>query len=161
MIALNFGAGTKKKEFEGYEKTINVDIRPEVKPDLVADIFAFPKQDQPIGLIYTSHFLEHFGALDGRRIMRQFHDILAPGGKIWTVVPNLEFAAVQILKDGEPNGLSMDILYGHQEYETNFHKYGFTPRSMRKFMEISGLWTNISSKSISNNFEVELKAEKV
>ena len=39
MIALNFGCGTRKTKFDGYEDTINIDLREDVKPDLVADIF--------------------------------------------------------------------------------------------------------------------------
>jgi hypothetical protein len=161
MIALNFGCGTKQHNFEGYEDTVNIDLRDDVKPDMVSDVFSFPKPEKPVGLIYSSHFLEHFSVIDARRVLRKFHELLEPGGKIWMKVPNLEHAAIQILQDGIPSETSMDILYGHQEYETNFHKCGFTPRSFKKFVDISGLWEVKSSEAISNNFEIELKAEKV
>lgn len=161
MIALNIGCGTRKVKIEGCDSTVNIDLRPEVNPDLVADVFSLPYEPESIDYIYSAHFLEHFSVMDGRRILRQFHKLLKPGGKLWTVVPNLEYACVQILKDGAPDDTSADILYGHQEYTTNFHKNGFTKKSMRKYLEASGLWKVLSCEVISGGFEVESKCEKI
>lgn len=158
-LALNVGCGTRHADFEGYE-TKNVDLRSEVKPDLIANITELPYRAGEIGLIHLSHVLEHFTGTDGRKLLRYYHALLArPGGKLWIVVPNLEFAALQILRDGAPNPTTMDILYGHQEYETNFHKTGFTPRSLTDFIERLGLWKIISSEERLDGFEISLKAE--
>lgn len=159
MIAINLGCGTRHAKFDGYEDTLNIDLREDVKPDLIGDIFSIPKDKGKIGLIYISHVLEHFTNGEGRKMLRYFYERLEPEGKLWIKVPSLEHAAIQILRDGVPDGTSMDILYGHQEYDTNFHKTGFTKRSLRRFIDTLGLFKIVSCEDISGGFEIELKAE--
>ena len=161
MIAINVGCGIKHAEFEGYDKTLNVDGRADVKPDVLADVMNMPVARGDVGLIYSSHLLEHFPSSDGRRLVRYWYDLLCPKGKLWIVVPNVEYACVQILRDGEPDGNSMDICLGHQEYATNFHKMIFTPKSLRKFIEVLVIFDIKSCDAITNNFEIELKDEKI
>ncbi len=161
MIAINVGCGLKHAEFEGYTKTLNVDARPDVKPDVLADVMNMPVSRGDVGLIYSSHLLEHFSAYDGRKLIRYWHDLLAPKGKLWVVVPNVEYAAVQILRDGEPDSNSMDICLGHQEYATNFHKMIFTPKSLKKFIDQMGIFNIKSCQAITDGFEIDLKAEKI
>lgn len=165
IIAINLGCGTINVDVEGFDKTINVDLRPEVKPDLVADVFSvWDKEEvksQKVGLVYFSHVLEHFVRAEGRRLIAFVAKNLIPGGKIWIKVPNLEYAMIQILRDGTPNEMSMDILYGHQEYSTNFHKIGFTPRSLRDFVTEQGLFKIESCEAIGSGEEIELKGEVI
>lgn len=159
-LALNVGCGTRHADFEGYE-TKNVDLRPDVKPDLKAAADDLPFAKESVGLIHLSHLLEHFTFVEGRKLLRYYHGLLVQSGKLWIVVPNLEYAAVQIMKDGYPDGTSYDILYGHQEYETNFHKCGFTPRSLKKHVEALGCFKVLSVEERMNGFEISLKAESI
>lgn len=161
MNAINFGCGIRHTTFEGFDKTLNIDIRPDVKPDVLAEAFSLPVVKGEVGLMFTSHVFEHFGPQDNRKLLRYWHSLMPKGGKLWIIIPNLEFACVQILRDGEPDSNSMDILYGHQEYKENFHKNGFTKKSLRKFVDILGLYKIISCENISNGFEIELKAETI
>lgn len=158
--ALNLGCGTHHLDIEGYDKTLNVDVRPEVKPDVIADLFSLPVDPASVGLVHMSHVLEHFTGTDGRRLLRYIHTLLEPGGKIWIVVPSLEYASMQILRDGKPNATSYDILFGHQEYPQNFHKFGFTLRSLKEYMEITGLWRTLSCKHQDNKIGIEYKGER-
>jgi hypothetical protein len=162
MIAVNVGCGTRHADIEGYEKTLNIDLRSDVKPDVIGDLFNIPKDRGDIGLIYSSHVLEHFNFHDGRNMLRYFHSVLKkPEGKLWVVVPNLEYAAIQIIRDGFPMGISMDILYGHQEYDTNFHKNGFTPWSLREFVGNLRLFKVTSVEERCEGFEISLKADVI
>lgn len=165
QLALNLGCGVLSVDIEGYEKTVNVDFRPDVKPDLVADVFSIWEKEEikgkPVGLVYMSHVLEHFVRGEGRRLLANIAKNLADKGQLWIKVPNLEYAAIQILREGVPSSMTMDILYGHQEYDSNFHKIGFTPRSLREFLGEQGLFAIHSCEAIGFGEEIELKAEVI
>lgn len=44
-------------------------------------------------MVYASHVLEHFSRSDGLRLLKECHRVLAPGGVIRIVVPDLEAIA--------------------------------------------------------------------
>ncbi len=165
VIALNLGCGVLNVDVEGFDKTINVDFHKDVAPDLVSDVFKVWESEEvkgrKVGLVYMSHVLEHFVRSEGRRLLAHIAKNLIPGGKIWIKVPNLEYASIQILRDGVPSPMTMDILYGHQEYESNFHKIGFTPRSLREFLLEQGLFKIESCEAIGAGEEIELKGEVI
>ena len=50
----------------------------------------FPFDDASVGIVYTSHTLEHFSKQEGKRFLKECHRILRPGGIIRIVVPDLE-----------------------------------------------------------------------
>lgn len=80
---LNLGAGEDKKE--GY---INVDWNELAKPDVKHDLnkLPYPFDDSTFDEIFTSHILEH---LDKPfLIMKEFHRLLKPGGKLILKVPH-------------------------------------------------------------------------
>lgn len=79
-IKLHVGCGLK--HLEGY---INIDVSPEVKPDVVADICKLPFKDNSVDEIYTAHTLEHVP--DFTKAMRELHRVLRPGGRLKIVVP--------------------------------------------------------------------------
>lgn len=165
VIAINLGCGHIQVDVEGFEKTVNVDLRKDIDPDLVADVFSVWEMEEikskKIGLVHLSHVLEHFVRAEGRRLLAHIAKNLIPGGKVWIKVPNLDWASIQILRDGEPSPTTMDIIYGHQEYSTNFHKIGFTPKSLRQFVLEQGLFKIESCEAISGGMEIELKGEVI
>lgn len=166
-IALNLGCGPTHHTFDGYDHTLNIDARKDVKPDVRCDIFKVKEKleknypDCKVRLIYSSHFLEHFTVVETRKILRMCHEILGPGGNLWVVVPNLEHAARQILRDAKPDRLSMNIIYGEQAYALDFHKCGYTPQSLKAFLELLGLYKVLEVTTQREGFEISCKAEAV
>ena len=56
MTKLNLGCGDRK--LHGF---VNIDVREDIKPDVVCDITAINSQyDNEVELIYACHVLEHF-----------------------------------------------------------------------------------------------------
>jgi SAM-dependent methyltransferase len=88
---LNLGCGVRR-----HPDWINVDAHARVDGILEHDLRRpLPFPDNTFKVVYHSHTLEHFDAEQGRRLMRECHRVLAPGGVVRVVVPDLE----QIARD--------------------------------------------------------------
>jgi predicted SAM-dependent methyltransferase len=80
-----------------------------------------------VTLIYASHILEHFGRHEVEGVLKEWHRVLAPGGKLRIAVP--DFSAVvdlyeqEGLKDGK-SGL-VGLVCGGQRDKYDFHKIIF------------------------------------
>lgn len=86
-LRLNIGAG----ESWSFAPSpwVNIDIRPTVGPDLVADARALPYGDGLITAIYAGHILEHL-ALDQVDVaLREWLRVLEPAGRICVVGPDV------------------------------------------------------------------------
>ena len=96
---LHFGCGSRI--LEGW---VNIDGFPAVGIDYVTDLrVALPFSDNSADFIFTEHVLEHLDAeKDTPFILREFHRILSPEGKIRIIVPDVEkFCAAYMKKDAE------------------------------------------------------------
>lgn len=95
-------------------------------------------EDGSVEQIYASHLLEHIEHARVVDVLKLWYRKLALGGTITLNVPDLEWAAKQIVKytqgaflDGYYNqwegehGL-MSIIYGSQSHEGEYHKSGFS-----------------------------------
>lgn len=83
MEKLNLGCQTNY--LEGY---INLDIDPEVDPDILHDLnfFPYPFKDNHFDEVYMSHILEHLE--DVHRVMKEVCRITKKGGIIYIRVPH-------------------------------------------------------------------------
>ena len=67
--------GGFKKEFHG---CINVDIRPEMEPDLLDDVFRLEKvENGSVELIYCCHVLEHATRTEAINALTRWLQVLA------------------------------------------------------------------------------------
>ena len=95
LIKLHLGCGSK------YWKTwCNIDANPiedsdthrgfmEEKPDLWADIQKLSCKRDSIDVICSHHVLEHFYRYEVIEMLKNFYEILKPGGILVTEMPNL------------------------------------------------------------------------
>jgi SAM-dependent methyltransferase len=135
---VDLGCGKTVWEFEGEGTPLRVDIREEVNPDFRCDIKDTPFADGQFEVVFSSHVLEHNSRSEVDVALKEWTRILADGGELRLVVPNLEWAAKNVL-DGKLDFNTLNVLYGQQDYKENFHKMGFTPKSLRKLLENHGL----------------------
>jgi ubiquinone/menaquinone biosynthesis C-methylase UbiE len=81
-MKLNLGSDTIR--LDGF---LNVDICPDCKPDIVADVSSMPMiEDGSVEEIYASHILEHLPW--NTDALYEWHRILAPGGLITVAIPD-------------------------------------------------------------------------
>lgn len=135
-IALNVGFGGRKIEIDGYEVK-NLDIRNNIGADIICDGKKLPYPPDSIDLIYSSHFLEHIGRLELYELMQNWREVLKTGGKLITIVPDLEVACIEVLS-GTTNPATFDILWGAQNYQENLHKSGFNKNGLIAFLKKYG-----------------------
>ncbi len=84
MRKINIGSGKDRRV--GF---INLDIDPEVKPDITRDIEkGLPFDDNSVDEIVCSHTLEHIRDLSF--VLREFYRVSKPGAKIKITVPLMD-----------------------------------------------------------------------
>jgi predicted SAM-dependent methyltransferase len=85
MVAVNIGCNDL--HIDGF---VNIDLNPDVIPDLVADCTKL-KDYFPIGSIsfaYAGHFLEHLSVGDGKLVVSDVYDLLQNFGVFIATVPD-------------------------------------------------------------------------
>jgi len=147
---LNIGCGENKEisflNLNEECEQVNVDVRPEVSPDIICDARVLPFEDSSFDIIYSSHTLEHFGRNEIFKTLKEWYRVLKKDGEFWIIVPDIKWAAKRILKENLENPRVMieedkvlSVLYGDQTYELNAHKTGFTRDTLYRELELLGL----------------------
>jgi predicted SAM-dependent methyltransferase len=120
-MKLHLGCGEKK--IPGF---INVDIRPDVNPDIIDNISNLSQfEDGSVDLIYCCHVLEHFGRHDYYKVLQTWTKKLKKGGKLRLSVPDLDVAIKLIYEKKYPLKKIIGLFYGGQTYKENYHYMGF------------------------------------
>jgi hypothetical protein len=84
-IRLNLGSD--RQQISGF---LSVDFRPEVSPDVVADIKDLSMfEDDSVEEIYASHVLEHLTWEEGLEALKEWMRVLKPAGMLTVVVPDI------------------------------------------------------------------------
>lgn len=100
------------------------------------EIFPLPYHDSSIEEIRSSHVLEHFPTAQVPVVLKEWVRALAPGGRLRIAVP--DFVAVgEMAKAGHP--MALPVMFGGQVDDDDFHKSGFTERTLRTYMADLGL----------------------
>jgi len=135
MKRLNLGCGENKMN-----DYINVDIRPEINPDIVWDLekFPYPWEDSSIDEIYASNVIEHFPYQIQDTILEEWHRILKSGGKLIIICPDIErLFNIYISSNesggpfGHPHAFLEHFIFGGQNHDNDFHKSGYTLSLMK------------------------------
>jgi ubiquinone/menaquinone biosynthesis C-methylase UbiE len=125
-MKLHLGCGLKK--IEGY---INIDIRPDVNPDIIDDIYKLNKiSNNSVDIIYACHVLEHFGRHDYINVLKRWFEILKDGGILRISVPNFQ-SVNEYYNDTKDLSKLIGFLYGGQTYKENFHYYTWDFNSLK------------------------------
>jgi GT2 family glycosyltransferase len=85
-ICLNLGSGYRK--LEGF---VNIDNRPETKPDILCDVMeGLPYDDNSIDIVRADDFLEHISMDLVIRVMEEIWRVLRPGGIFESSTPSTD-----------------------------------------------------------------------
>ncbi|NDE46596.1 MAG: methyltransferase domain-containing protein [Betaproteobacteria bacterium] len=134
------GDGNLYQDFNGVKGTymLNFDLRGGI-----------PAEDNSLDLIYHCHMLEHLSYLEGIKFTKECFRVLAPGGRMRIVVPDLElwinayrdknrFFFEEYRKVLDPNlhvtngAIFMGMLHGHE------HKCGYDHETLAWMLQASG-----------------------
>jgi predicted SAM-dependent methyltransferase len=128
MIKLDIGAGGASKD----DSFISVDKYVDTA-DIIADMWDLPFKDGEVDVIWASHCLEHVSKYQVLPTLLEWSRVLKVGGKLQIIVPDLSWVCAWWLKQPNVNW-SLDIIFGHQHHEGEFHKTGFTPAIMEFYL---------------------------
>ena len=126
---------------------LTVDIREEVNPDYRQDLRRLPFKTEEFDVVYSSHTLEHFDRAEVPLVLDEWVRILKPEGEFRLHIPNIKWAAEQIMKGVLPDPSAkeltdswhvLNVLFGSQDYEYNYHKMCFTPESIAAMLKERG-----------------------
>ena len=133
MVRLHLGCGDKR--FRGY---VNVDSVGE--PDVKCDITALPFPAGCAEEIIAVHVFEHLFPWKALDILKHWHGILKPGGKLILEMPDLR-RVLEYLKDPEaPLAYTMYALYGGEQTGRleDVHKWCWTFDTLKPALEAAG-----------------------
>lgn len=139
MSQIKLHLGCFYKKIYGFT---NVDIRPDVNPDLVDDCAKLEKiQNESVDLIYTSHMFEHFSREDGRKALNRWYEVLKLGGTLRISVPDFEKIASHYVFYKDLKWLS-HMLNGSQRHDFDYHLAMYDEATLKEELEAVG-FTNV------------------
>lgn len=143
-MKLNVGCGNVHR-MHGY---VHVDARQTPITDMVCDAWAIDLADGHVQEIYSRHMLEHLPRHLARQTLRSWFHLLAPGGRLHVVVPDIMFHARQLLEmesSAFPDQYehAMAGLYGWCDPDRggdthDSHRWGYSFQTLSSLLEDSG-----------------------
>lgn len=123
-MKLNVGSGPKEQE--GY---VNIDkFNPGV--GIIAYAEALPFVDGSIEEILASHLIEHLVPAEQNTVFREWHRVLASGGKLVIRCPNFDLYVKEYLEASNEqrarNPWFLRYIFGWRDRPGQFHCDGFT-----------------------------------
>jgi predicted SAM-dependent methyltransferase len=137
-LKLDLGSGGKPAPHLG-EGWLGVDYYV-AQADLLAAMDDLPFDDAQVTAIYTSHALEHLGRDAVLPTLREWYRVLQHGGTetLEIRVPDLEWCVQHWLQHKDQRGWNLDIIFGNQNHEGEYHKTGFTLTTLVMLVQQAG-----------------------
>ena len=143
-VKLDIGAG-------GYstDKTfLSVDLF--TKADINAPMAELPLPRNSVDVIHASQCLEHIGKFDVVPTLKEWRRVLKPGGIAQIFVPDLEWVCWWWLTH-QTVSWDLDVLFGNQKHEGEYHKTGFTPKILKDYVDAAGGFTVTRIEYVGGN----------
>ena len=129
-LKLHLGCGNK--HFDGY---VNIDHRNTSATDLVCDIRKLPYPAGSVDLIETYHVIEHLNRHDLPIALKEWHRVLAVGGKLIIECPDFDEAVKSYIEGNEKR---IDNIFGLQRFPGDVHQFGYNFKRLKKALEEAG-----------------------
>lgn len=145
LLVADIGAGYSSPWFGANAKITRFDHDPKTNPDVRCDVRCIPQPDCMYDIVTNRHCLEHFMWNEAPTLINEWCRILKVGGTLRINVPNVAYAAREILRADEDESYSPGLyplwqLYGKQEgNHGEVHRTGFTRRGLKSLLEACGL----------------------
>ena len=141
IAGLNLGCRTR--HIDGF---MNMDIEPHEGVDIVGDVSDLSSiATGSIDEVMASHILEHFPHSRTLDVLKEWHRVIAPGGKLYVAVPDFE-RCVELYQLGGITQWLQDFVSGGHEYPTAKHEAIFDEAKLTGLLKETGF---------SDSFRVE------
>jgi ubiquinone/menaquinone biosynthesis C-methylase UbiE len=134
-VKLHLGCG--KRILDGW---INCDLH-KAEGIQTMDIRHLPFDDQSADEILAVHVCEHFYKHDLPKVLREWHRVLKPNGKIALELPCLD-RVLQHFMNGSGENMTLWALYGdpstHKDGEPSLHKWCWSKNAFKEQLENAG-----------------------
>ena len=132
-VKLNLGCYDRK--MHGFT---NIDIRPEVEPDLIDDVFRLEKiENNSVDLIYACHVLEHADYEESEKTLKRWYQVLKSGGILRIAVPDMEAHFAHYFYHKNLRELH-STLWGSQRHPYDYHKNGWDFEKIKEDLGAAG-----------------------
>lgn len=126
-IRLNLGG--RDTRINGF---LNVDLKEGETTDIVADCSDLRRfEEGSVKEIYASNILEHFPHPKTLTVLKEWHRVLVPKGKLYVSVPDFN-RVIDLAKEFGFVPFVRNLLFGDQGYDLAFHYTCFTMASLAK-----------------------------
>lgn len=160
-LVLDVGCGTQKVD----PSLVGVDAYAEgPMVNIKAYMWDMPFEDDSVDGLICMSALEHVSKYQVLPALYEFKRVLKPGAKFIILVPDLDFVLRSFLE--KPNvEWEMDMLFGIQTHEGEFHRTGFTETIFHQyfdeiFKEGSGKILNIYKVNAYRQINLGIVAQK-
>jgi predicted SAM-dependent methyltransferase len=127
--------GCYQKKIHGF---VNVDIREDVEPDVVDDVFTLKKfNNNSADLILAVHVLEHLDRKKAESALYRWRDVLKDGGTLMVSVPDMAAVFEHYICYKDLNILQA-FLGGSQKHEFDYHLSHFDYKTLKELLEKIG-----------------------
>jgi 2-polyprenyl-3-methyl-5-hydroxy-6-metoxy-1,4-benzoquinol methylase len=109
------------------EAAVMCRIEPEGLAGAPCAPFALPFADGAFSEVRARHVVQYFGKAEAVRFLRECWRVLAPGGSIYLVAPNLDF---YLDRYHAGNQHALAGLWGDQDAPGRAHRWGYTRQSL-------------------------------
>jgi predicted SAM-dependent methyltransferase len=132
-VKLNLGCFERK-----IPDFINIDIREDIGPDLVDDVFALEKiKNNSVDLIYACHVLEHADYAESEKALKRWHQVLKKGGVLRLAVPDMEAHFAHYFYHRDLRALH-STFWGSQRHPYDYHKNGWDFQKLKEDLTVVG-----------------------
>ena len=129
MKEIKLHLGCFDRKIYGY---INIDVRQDVKPDVVDDVFELSKfEKESIDVIYVCHVLEHATREASKKALTRWNELLKPNGVLRVAVPDLA-AIFEYYNETKDLKAISHLLYGSQRHPYDLHYTGWDEETLTK-----------------------------
>lgn len=138
-LKIDIGAGDSRDGESSPEGYLRQDVDPNIPGlDIVCNIKDLLRElgNRSCEKIRASHVLEHFGFNEIDDIFLMLYDLLENGGELEVIVPNFAWHA-QLVFEGKDEE-AIWYAFGGQKDEWDYHKIGFTPKTLLQRLNKAG-----------------------
>lgn len=98
-----------------------------------------PLNDGIADELHNYHFIEHVYAWEAPAVIKEFHRLLKPNGKLVMELPNISLGAKNLI-NSESDQLCMWAFYGDPSWQDPYmcHRWGYNPKTIERLLGGNG-----------------------